>query len=132
MDITGNVNHVLDLSVKGQTGLKNLSLTDTHQKNVLTLDTIGIDIQEINPSTSTFYFNTLLLRGLATSFDLYKDHNNLTDLHERISRRHDPKHDCHRHRAGKHPLHLKLGKHDIADWSFTFNDHTLTKPFSFR
>lgn len=29
------------------------------------------------------------------------------------------------------PMHLKLGKLDIADCSFTFNDHTLTKPFSF-
>lgn len=130
MDITGNVNHVLDLSVKGQTGLKNLSLTDTHQKNVLTLDTIGIDIQEINPSTSTFYFNTLVLRGLATSFDLYKDHNNLTDLMKE-SPADTTQNTTVTDTVPETPMHLKLGKLDIADCSFTFNDHTLTKPFSF-
>lgn len=130
MDITGNVNHVLDLSVKGQTGLKNLSLTDTHQKNVLTLDTIGIDIQEINPSTSTFYFNTLVLRGLSTSFDLYKDHNNLTDLMKE-SPADTTRNTTATDTVPETPMHLKLNKLDIADCSFTFNDHTLANPFSF-
>ena len=130
MDITGNVNHLLDLSVKGQTGLKNLSLTDTYQKNVLTLDTIGIDIQEINPSTSIFYFNTLLLRGLSTSFDLYKDHNNLTDL-MKASPADTTQNTTATDTVPETPMHLKLGKLDIADCSFTFNDHTLTKPFTF-
>ena len=130
MDITGNVNHVLDLSVKGQTGLKKLSLADMHQKNVLTLDTIGIDIQEINPSTNTFYFNTLTMRGLTTSFDLYKDHNNLSDL-MKASPADTTRSTVTTDSVAETPTRLKLNKLDIAECSFTFNDHTLAQPFSF-
>lgn len=130
MDIAGNVNHVLDLSVKGQTGLKNLSLSDTRDQKVLTLDTIGVDIQEINPSTNTFYFNTLAIKGFASSFDLYKDHNNLTDLMKESSAD-TTQSTTPADTVSEAPMHLRLNKLDISECAFTFNDHTLAKPFSF-
>lgn len=70
------------------------------------------------------------MRGLATSFDLYKDHNNLTDLMKE-SPADTTQNTTATDTVPETPMHLKLGKLDIADCSFTFNDHTLTKPFSF-
>lgn len=136
LDIAGNTNHIMDITVKGLTSLKGLHITDEKEQKIVAIDSIGLDIEEVNPGIAKFHFKSLSINKLSSSFELYSDHNNYTAFLKEEPERHADNASgtsaATPDTTASVPMDLRLGKLAITESDFTFNDHTLHKPFSFR
>ena len=135
LEIAGNTNHIMDISRKGLTSLRELHITDEKAQKIVSIDSVGLDIEEINPGTAKFRFNALAIHKFSFSFELYSDHNNYTAfLKEESGTPADtvPETPTAAPDTTAIPMDLRLGKLAVTESDFTFNDHTLHKPFSFR
>lgn len=133
LNIKGNADHITELSLRGNLGLRNLSLTDIHAKTVFATDSILLDMENIIPGKSFFHFDRIAVHGIQSAFNLRKDGNTLTDLiktgepdttavnTETIS---SPQ-------ASEPAPDLRINTFRINNSVFAFNDQTLHTPFSF-
>lgn len=134
LHIEGNAEHVTELGIKGNLLLHQLALTDLKNQPIFAMDSIFIDMENINPGKSIFHFNTIALSGMQTLFDLEKNSNTLTNLLKSVpTDTLTPPQQTIVDTATSIPTpDLKINAFRFNRSFFTFNDHTLHTPFSFH
>lgn len=135
LNIIGNAEHVTEFTIQGNIGLHHLSLTDDQDREVLSTDSIQIDMENITPEKSILHFKTIAINGMKTALEIRKNGNTITDLLntgnvETTTQTPVPATTPENTNTTSAP-DLKINTFRINNSLFTFNDHTLHTPFSF-
>ncbi|MCB4797710.1 DUF748 domain-containing protein [Neotamlana laminarinivorans] len=76
IDITGNINNLNNLSIRGNTNVSNFALLDSVGKTFLGAKKLICPIEEMLPMKYVYNFGNITLTEPNVSFDLYEDSNN--------------------------------------------------------
>lgn len=133
LNIEGNADHITEFSLKGNMNLQSLMLLDTDEQPLFSSDSILVEIENINPASAVYHFNTIAINGIKTTYDLYPNANTLTRLLK------TPDKDTLSALSSATTAEptdtitpdFKIEKLRLTNSLFTFNDHTLHIPFHF-
>lgn len=135
LNLEGNTSHAMDITIKGSAELQNFRLADTENKDIVSAGRLFIDMEAINPEKQLFRFHTVQLQNINSYFDLYPQSNTFSQLLKAETQQ-----DSIESPSGASPdtavnaaelPDFTIGQLSIDHSSFTFNDHTLHKPFRF-
>lgn len=132
LNIKGKTDHILDLSIGGQIGIKEFALTDLENRTVAVFDTVGIEAANIYFKNRSAMLNTLYLSGLKLGYTIYNDTlSNFTGF--LVDRSESDTLQAEATEAEDDRPWVVTAKSVKADKiEFTYTDKTLVEPFEFR
>lgn len=133
--IEGNTAHASDITITGNTALRQFKLADNDKKNLLSAGELFIDIAALNPEKQQFRFNTVSLKDFNSCFDLYPQTNTLSQLLKTETGKDTLPSVENTEKTSPAPETQSpdffVSRFAIDNATFTFNDHTLHQPFRF-
>lgn len=132
LQLEGNTDHAMDITLKGRTDLKQFRLTNTENEDLVSAGQLTVDIDAINPEKQQFHFNSLALRDFKSRFDLYPEYNTITrllkttdsDQNENIPENTHPD-------TNNLAPDFSINRLIVENAAFVYNDYTLHDPFHF-
>lgn len=135
LHVDGNLSELMKMKIKGDLALSGVDIRDDHQTPVLALQRLGVTVNEIVLDDNLFDIAKVELAGLNSHFDLLKNGSNFEHFFDVKSsapaEKEAPAKPDTVQPAPTKPMQLKVGRVDIHDGQFTYNDYTLHDRFSF-
>lgn len=132
LNLKGRTDHILDLSIGGQIGIRNFELVDNENRTIAALDTVGMEAANIYVKNNTASLNSLYLSGLKVKYEVLGDTiTNFSGLMVERSADADTTAVKTADEAEK-PWIVTAKKVSVANLEFTYSDATLPEPFEFR
>lgn len=128
LNISGDAKHVMDFILKGSISAKDFSLKDNKQRNIISINNVTTQISELSLTNSKYRIDKLLVSGLSSQFDMYKDStNNFTYLMKPDNSKASTTSDTNNKTNQK--IDFLLKELIVESSSLKFNDLTLKRPF---
>lgn len=129
VNIVGNVDHVMESHLNGTLALNGFSMTDTQNRNVVSLQQFTMGIDSIDLQKADYRIGAIYASGFSTEFDMYRDStNNFTTLMKPQSEPAVSEPDT----AGTSgDMNVTIRKIDVENSTFRFVDNTLKRPFDY-
>ena len=142
INVKGNLSDILKMNIGGGVNLAGVDIRDTKKETVLACNNLDVKVNRINLNENLYDIKSVLIDGLASHFDVYKDGSNCSKLFA-VNRPADeagevveeeqvvePQSSAATSTPSK-PLQLCVGSFQLRDAEFTYNDYTLPDEFSF-
>ena len=139
IDIAGNLSDIMKMNIGGTVSLADVDIKDAQKEQVLACNALDIKVNRINLDENLYDIKSVLIDGLSSHFDLYKDGNNFSRLFATQSAQSaeqelpeltdQPAAD--QPASAPKPLQLRVGSFKLNDAQFTYNDFSLPDAFSF-
>lgn len=78
--VSGNLNHILQMSAKGNVTLRDLDLDGKYHEDIVKMDRLSVDVDTLNIETLQFYFDKIEFDGLQANFEMNKHGNSFATL----------------------------------------------------
>ena len=142
IQVKGNLNDILRMNIGGKVDLSGVDIRDTKKEQVLACSKLSVDVNRINVKENLYDVKTVMIDGLTSHFDLYKDGSNFSRLfavgtsdEKQAETQPDAEPAAAETTAEQSspakPFDLRVGKLALRDAEFTFNDYSLPDAFSF-
>lgn len=129
VNISGDANHIMDLTVKGRTSIRNLSITDNSNARVLSIAMAAAEFKEINLKNNAFLIESVKVAGGDIDFTLLKDGNSFSKL--LLPSKPSTSVDTTSKKANE-KIQFGIGSVKVSSFNINFKDNTLRKPFSYK
>lgn len=132
LNLKGRTDHIMDLSIGGQIGIKNFELIDNEGRTIAALDTVGMEAANIYIKNNSAALNSLYLSGLKVKYEVLGDTlTNFTGLMVERSADADTA-AVQTPEEPEKPWTVTVKKVNVANLEFTYSDVTLPEPFEFK
>lgn len=132
LNLKGRTDHIMDLSIGGQIGIKNFELIDNEGRTIAALDTVGMEAANIYIKNNSAALNSLYLSGLKVKYEVLGDTlTNFTGLMVERSADVDTA-AVQTPEEPEKPWTVTVKKVNVANLEFTYSDVTLPEPFEFK
>ncbi|MBQ1851871.1 MAG: DUF748 domain-containing protein, partial [Paludibacteraceae bacterium] len=132
LNLKGRTDHIMDLSIGGQMGIKNFELIDNEGRTIAALDTVGMEAANIYIKNNSAALNSLYLSGLKVKYEVLGDTlTNFTGLMVERSADADTA-AVQTPEEPEKPWTVTVKKVNVANLEFTYSDVTLPEPFEFK
>lgn len=132
LNLKGRTDHIMDLSIGGQIGIKNFELIDNEGRTIAALDTVGMEAANIYIKNNSAALNFLYLSGLKVKYEVLGDTlTNFTGLMVERSADADTA-AVQTPEEPEKPWTVTVKKVNVANLEFTYSDVTLPEPFEFK
>lgn len=132
LNLKGRTDHIMDLSIGGQIGIKNFELIDNEGRTIAALDTVGMEAANIYIKNNSAALNSLYLSGLKVKYEVLGDTlTNFTGLMVERSADADTV-AVQTPEEPEKPWTVTVKKVNVANLEFTYSDVTLPEPFEFK
>jgi hypothetical protein len=125
LDITGDLNHIMNLLVKGTVAVTDFDLRDEQNELLLSANRIFADIASIDLQHSKYALNEVSTEGLSTRYIMLKDS---TDNFTRLMKETEP---AAADTTASEPMQLTIAKLDITGTNIHIEDRALQFPFQY-
>lgn len=78
--VSGNLNHILQMSAKGNVSLRNLDVDGKYHEDIVKMDRLSVDVDTLNIEKRQFYFEKIEFDGLQAKFEINKHGNSFATL----------------------------------------------------
>lgn len=132
LNLKGRTDHIMDLSIGGQIGVKNFEIIDNEGRVIAALDTVGMEAANIYIKNNSAALNSLYLSGLKVRYEVLGDTlTNFTGLMvERTADADTSAVDMSK--KSEKPWTVTAKKINVANLEFTYSDVTLPEPFELK
>ncbi|MEG2061977.1 MAG: DUF748 domain-containing protein, partial [Alistipes sp.] len=127
LNLRGNIEHLLSLRVDGTASLARFALHDTHQRAVVAIDSLEMQLTEGDLGKMRFQLGRLYVAGFSTLFEMSADGNNLLALMKPSA----PATTTDTAATTANPT-LSIADLEIVGGRVIFRDQTLEKPFEYQ
>jgi len=138
----GNLATITELGITGNLLLAETDIRDLNEQSILSLDRVSVTLDTIDLAEMRIDVSDLTVAGLHTTFSRWEDHNTISDLlavNQNENQSENPNDTVAEVKAdtvvadtiAPKPLRLLVRHVDIHDINLTYNDHTLSQPFSY-
>lgn len=132
LNLKGRTDHIMDLSIGGQIGIRNFELIDNEGRTIAALDTVGMEAANIYIKNNSAALNSLYLSGLKVKYEVLGDTlTNFTGLMVERSADADTA-AVQTPEEPEKPWTVTVKKVNVANLEFTYSDVTLPEPFEFK
>lgn len=132
--VRGNLSELLKMAISGDLELKEVDIQDNQNRAVLSLKELTADVNDIVLDDNRFDIAEVVIDGLKSHFDNLPNGSNFAQFFDvpktATEPEEEPEPDTTSTTEGK-PMKLKVGRFQLKDAEFTYNDQTLPDPFSF-
>jgi len=122
LNISGNMNHILDITGNGTIQLDHIAATNLENQPLAEVKQIKIDIDSVNVKNNVYHFKDITTTGLRFAYDVYQDKNTFSNL--LIDNQSNEVPDT------TTPFDFKIEKFLVTESNIIYNDHTLRQPIS--
>lgn len=130
----GNVSELMQSHFSGNVSLNGVNLTDAAGTSVAALQTLSVDITDINIDANRFAFGTVALDGLAVRYDQWDDGNTVDRLMAKKNKPQPakaPEKEQQEPQVQRPDMQLSVENLKVSNGTLTYADHTLPYDFSF-
>lgn len=131
----GNISEVMQSRFSGDIEIEGVNLQDADNNTVASMQSLEVNINEINFDASVYNIASVSLNGLMLNYEQWPDGSNFSRL---LAKRDtvgagvvDTLADSTVHSTPRPPMHLAVGMLDVSGCSLTYTDHTLPEVFTF-
>lgn len=78
--VSGNLNHLLQMSAKGNVTLRDLNVDGKYHEDIVKMDRLSVDVDTLNIEKRQFYFEKIELDGLQAKFEMNQYGNSFATL----------------------------------------------------
>lgn len=132
---SGNVSEVMQSHFSGNVSLDGVNVIDAAGTSVASLNTLSVDIADINIDANRFAFGAIALDGLTARYDQWDDGNTVSRLMAKKKNTPQttmtPEKEQTEPKTSKPAMQLSVEKLKIENGNLTYADHTLPYDFSF-
>ena len=132
LNISGNMNHILDITGNGTIQLDHLAATNLENQPLAEVQQIKIDIDSMNVKNNVYHFKDITTTGLRFAYDVYQDKNTFSNLliDSQLNEETDTTTQSPTTSDTTTPFDFKIEKFLVTESNITYNDHTLRQPIS--
>ena len=129
MNIKGNANHVMELSLKGNATLNDFATTDLAGNELAKAQKLYVAIEQIDLAKNQIFLDSVAASGLALNVELLKDGSNTFShlFKEDTTQQTDTT-----PAADETPMDFRIKSFNINNTTFHFADNTLKTPFVYN
>lgn len=124
--INGDVNHVLDLMIKGSATAKKVSLSDQGNAKVADIGNVSLTFRDINFKENRFLFDSFRINGATLNFEMLKTGNNLSQLVKPAS---STNKNTPSTKRDERPIRFEIKEVALSGINLNFSDKTLRRHF---
>lgn len=141
--VKGNLDEIMRMNIGGKLSLNGIDIQDNKKEQVLACNKLSVDVNRINLNDNLYDVKSVVIDGLVSHFDLYKDGSNFSKLFDTGNGERETENEAEpdaeqtaeteplEEQAQSKPLDLRVGSFALRDAQFTFNDYSLPDNFSF-
>ncbi len=140
INVKGNLSDIMKMNIGGSVNLAGVDIRDNRKEQVLACNNLDVKVNRINLDENLYDIKSVLIDGLSSHFDVYKDGSNFSKLFA-VNRPADEAGEVVEEAqvaepqsssaAKPKPLQLRVGSFKMQDAEFTYNDYSLPDEFSF-
>lgn len=128
LSISGDANHVMNLMVKGDASVKNVSIEDLNKSKVADIGSLNVVFREISLKENRFLFDSFRINGATVNFEMQKDGNNLSKLMKPIPATKEKQGGT---AEASVPMKFEIKEVALSGINLNFTDKTLRRHFSY-
>lgn len=125
--VKGSTEHLMNVTVNGQVNINNISMLDMDEHEVLSANSIAVDIDKIDVEKNSFVFNDIKISGIRTEYIVYDSlHTNIDKLFVESS---EPEEEEPSDDGSSDDMNLLIKNFTLDNSNVTYTDLSLLEKF---
>lgn len=131
--VNGSTQTPSDIDIVGSVTISGFNANDLNDNKVASLNSLNVNVNKINPQKGVCDIASVTVDGLSSHFDMYKDHNNFSNLVKTSDNKpEEKKAEPDTVKSDSKPMVVSIKKIELKNSDFTFADNTLRMPFIYK
>lgn len=130
--VNGSSQTPTDVDITGDVSIKDFAAYDLNKAKIASISSLTTKVNRINPKDGVCDIENVTVDRLSTHFDMYKDHNNFSNLMKPEDKSKEVEESSSTDTVSSKPMVVSIKNVEVRNSEFAFSDNTLRMPFKYK